>query len=153
MPGSTSRAMRIGAEHVGLELRPGQLVADVLDRAALREAGVVDDRPRPATGEGRDLGEAGLGGGDVVDLQLDGAHLHAALRSRRLHDRRLVGAAHRAEDVVARGGELEAGDQADAAVGTGDDDGLAGGRAHGFLLGLPLRGALQGTTVRRCVRG
>jgi hypothetical protein len=38
MPGSTSRAMRTGAEHVGLELRPGQLVADVLDRAALRRS-------------------------------------------------------------------------------------------------------------------
>ncbi len=59
------------AEHVGLDLRAGFLLADLLDRAELAVAGIVDDDVEPAEASVR-LGDRRIDGALVVDVEPDG---------------------------------------------------------------------------------
>ena len=122
LTGHRRQPVRLEVVEVRLELRTDQLVVDVLDRAGLRVAGVVDDRPRTAVGHLGELFDALLARVGVVDVHLDRANADAAVGGGGLHELGLGGAADRAHDVVAGAGELEHGHQADPAVGTCDEN-------------------------------
>jgi hypothetical protein len=116
-----------GAEHVGVELRPGLGLGDLLDHAELAVAGIVDDDVEPAVAVVGVLhrGEDGVPVGDV-ELQrqdLVAEPLHEVVQRR---------------GVAGGGGDrvltLEGGDRplaAEAAGRAGDEPGLRHARRQG----------------------
>src|SRR5437764_13847168 len=102
-----------------------EIVVDVFDRAGLRRASVVDDRPRTTVGHVGDLRETSFRRVGLGDIEQHGANRRALRRSRFAYDARLAFVTRGADHVVPRLREVYGGSQADTAVCSGDDDALA----------------------------